>query len=187
MAIKGVVFDNQAVIAKDHGALFAGMVTDGILRGCAITHTGADLKIGSGHLIAKGRLMKLAAVETVTMTQTSGYARVAVKVDLSGTATETTFAQASFDVKYAASASGFPALTKQDVNSTGSVYEMELCIVQLGAGGISSIVSQCGAARPLGLDGVLTADGILKVGAVNYGNSLPAAGQPGRVFFKKVT
>ena len=140
MSIAGVTFDNQSPTAKDHGALFAGILTDGIIQGCGISYSGANVTIGTGYYIVAGRLCKISAAETKVLTGTSGYARIIAAVDLSGTATEDTFSQATITVDYAATSTGFPSLTQEDVNWNGTLYQMELAVLTLGSGGATGIV-----------------------------------------------
>lgn len=139
MSIKGVTFDNQSPTAKDHGALFAGILTDGIIQGCAITYSGTNITIATGYYIVKGRLCKVSAAETRVLTGTSGYARIIAAVDLSGTATEDAFSQATISIDYASTLSGFSALTQNDVNWTGTLYQFELAVLTLGSSGATGI------------------------------------------------
>lgn len=162
--IHGVNFDNQTVTAKDHGRLFEYILEDGVLTGCALSFSGTSLMIAPGYLIAAGREMKLTASTTVTVDgATSGYARVLLTIDLTQNATTTEFEQAAFTVEYASSVAGFGALTRDDVNGSGTTYEFELCKLALGASGVASIYSSAGAATvriPLISSGMLAADAV---------------------------
>ena len=207
MAIQGIIFDNQLVRSKDFGALFSGILEDGILKGCAIDFTGNQLTVGAGYLIIAGRLVRLTSAHTTETTASGTVARVVVEIDLNATATETDFSQVSFLVQYAANESSLPALVKDDINGgTGTKYQAELCVLALNQGNIDRIISQktvapvvsatanqaletAQAALPKAggtITGTLTQAGMLKLGTANYGTALPAAGNAGRVFFKKV-
>lgn len=147
-SIHGINFDNQTVTAKDHGRLFQCTIEDGIISGCELSFSGSSLMITPGYFIAAGREMKLTAATAVIIDgATSGYARVLISIDLAQTATTDAFEQASFVIDYATTATGFPSLTQEDVNGTGRLYEFPLCIVALGAAGISSIYSSADAAN----------------------------------------
>lgn len=145
--IHGINFDNQIVTAKDHGQLFQCVIEDGILSGCAISYSGTALRITPGYFLVAGREMKLTATNSVTVDgATSGYARILLTIDLTEVATEDTFEQAQFQIQYASAAAGFPELTQEEINSSGTMYQFPLCVVTLAASGITSIYSSAGAA-----------------------------------------
>lgn len=145
--IKGVNFDNQLVTAKQHGALFASAFHDGILSGMELSFTGSVLTVAGGYCTVCGREIQLTGAETISVSGTTGYARILVQIDLSQTATTSDFSQVSLVTQYAASLSEFPALTQDDVNSTsGTIYQTVLCVLALGTDGIASIASQAGTA-----------------------------------------
>ena len=146
-SIHGINFDNQTVTAKDHGRLFECCIEDGILSGCELSFSGTALTVTPGYFLVAGREMKLTANAAVVIDgATSGYARVLISIDLTQTSTSSDFEQAAFTVEYAAEVSGFSALTQDDVNGTGTLYEFPLCIVALGSSGIVSIYSSAGQA-----------------------------------------
>lgn len=147
MSIAGVTFDNQSPTSKDHGALFAGILTDGIIQGCGISYSGTNVTIATGYYIVAGRLCKISAAETKVLTGTSGYARIIAAVDLSGTATEDNFNQATITIDYAASATGFTALTQEDVNWNGTLYQFELAVLSLGTSGATGITRKASQAH----------------------------------------
>lgn len=121
--IKGVTFDMQSPTAKNHGALFAGLLTDGILNGCEITSAGKACYIGPGYIMIAGRLVQVSSTETVNIAATSGYANIVLNVDLSQEATRQSFGQAYFSVVNSDSATD-PALTQNDVNDNGLLYQI---------------------------------------------------------------
>lgn len=146
-SIHGINFDNQTVTAKDHGHLFHCIIVDGIMSGCELSFSGTSLVISPGYLLIGGREMKLTANTTVIVNgATTGFARVLVTIDLTKAATADTFEQADFQIQYANAATGFPALNQEDINSTGTTYQFELCTLALGASGIASIYSSAGSA-----------------------------------------
>ena len=146
-SIHGINFDNQTVTAKDHGRLFECCIEDGILSGCELSFSGTALTVTPGYFLVAGREMKLTANAAVVIDgATSGYARVLISIDLTQTSTSSDFEQAAFTVEYAAEVSGFSALTQDDVNGTGTLYEFPLCVAALGSSGIASIYSSAGQA-----------------------------------------
>lgn len=145
--IHGINFENQVVTAKDHGRLFQCTLEDGILSGCDLSFSGTALRIAPGYFLIAGREMKLTANTNVTVDgASSGFARVLVCIDLTQAATSESFEQVDFSVEYAATATGFPVLTQEDVNGSGSIYQFALCVVTLASSGITSIDSSAGAA-----------------------------------------
>lgn len=146
-SIHGVNFDNQTVTAKDHGHLFQCVIVDGIMSGCELSFSGTSLVITPGYLLIAGREMKLTANTTVIVSgATTGFARVLITIDLTKAATADTFEQADFQIQYATTATGFSALNQEDINSTGTTYQFELCILALGTSGIASIYFSAGSA-----------------------------------------
>lgn len=146
-SIHGINFDNQTVTAKDHGHLFHCVIVDGIMSGCELSFSGTSLVITPGYLLVGGREMKLTANTTVIVNgATSGFARVLVAIDLTKAATADTFEQADFLIQYANTATAFSALNQEDINSTGTTYQFELCTLALGTSGITSIYSRAESA-----------------------------------------
>ena len=127
MAIKGIVFDNQAVTAKDHGRLFEKAFDDGVISGCTLSINENTLNISAGFFICAGRLMKINSNEAIALSG-SGYIRVKVVIDTSQASSAETFRQASFAAENADSISGFSNLQKDDINgSSAGIYEYAFC------------------------------------------------------------
>ncbi len=147
MAIKGITYDNQGPSAASHGALFGAVHGDGILSGCGISYLGADVTIGAGHIVSAGRLSRLDTSERITIDVTKGVARIVYQTDLSQAASRTEFKQLSFVVQTADSVAALPALIKENVNTGGVIYQMEFCVLQLGATGVESIISSAPRSR----------------------------------------
>lgn len=142
MSIRGVTFPNQTVAAVDHGVLFERAFSDGIIKGCAVTFTGSTITIGAGYLIVAGRLIQNTADATITAAASGSFARLKVVIDTTLPSTTSSFQQVSFSLDYAASASGFSALTQDDINAgTGNTYEAALCIFSMSGPSVSAIVS----------------------------------------------
>lgn len=141
MAIKGITYDNQGPTAADHGAFWRLTYSDGILDGCDISYLGAVVTISPGRIVSAGRIGRLNAAESIAIDATEGVARIVYQTDLSQAATAQEFKQLSFVVQSAESIAALPALVKEDVNNGGIVYQMELCVLQLGGPGVASILS----------------------------------------------
>lgn len=176
--IKGITFPGQKVPAVAHGAIFDRLLSDGKLYGCGLSKSGSTLHIGAGLFVEAGRLIEIVTSEEVSVSGTSGFARIKGVIDTSKTSTADSFQQFAWAIDYSATLDGFPALTHGAVNEGGAAsYEMELCVVSLSASGISEITR-----------GFADADtkrtGRIKLTAgVDYGAQLPADIKDDELFF----
>ena len=148
--MNGIFFDLQTVRARDLGAAFGGILSDGKLSGCALSYSGVNLTIARGYYIAKGRLIEIDSAETLetTTTAANGYGRLRLVIDLSIAASESSFTQGKFEWDYATTNS-FPDVTQNDINDgTNTAYQVEICRVSFANSQITGIVSQIGNAVP---------------------------------------
>ena len=147
--MNGIFFDLQTVRARDLGAAFGGILSDGKLSGCALSYSGVNLTIARGYYIAKGRLIEIDSAETLqtATTAANGYGRLRLAIDLSIAASESSFTQSKFEWDYATT-NNFPALTQNDINDgANTAYHVEICRVSFANSRITGIVSQIGNAR----------------------------------------
>lgn len=161
-ALKGVNFDEQEFSPSSDCALWRRTVSDGILQGLAISASGSGIRLTAGWIMAGGKELQLPSTLTIPATgATSGFARLVVNVDLTRSSTEQSFLQGWISIEYASSRSGFAALAQDDLAGTGSIYQMVLCVVSLGATGVTGVVWTCGAvyAHHTGLQLTLSASG----------------------------
>lgn len=137
MAFKGITFAGQNVTPKNDGALYNAHNGDGILDGCTMTISGDDLVIASGHFIAGGRVCQVDGATSVDLsgrTLQTGYIQVIMNYDLTqseGSQWYTTFVEGATTT--------FSALTQDDINGTGTLYQVELAVVQISSGNLTSI------------------------------------------------
>lgn len=141
MAFRGVTFSGQNVTPKNDGALYNAHYGDGILEGCSMAISGDDLVIQSGHIMACGRVCQVDGATSVDLsgrTLQTGYIQVVMNYDLTqgeGQQWYPTFVESATTT--------FPALTKDDINTpTGELYQLELAVVQISGGNLTSITSQ---------------------------------------------
>ena len=147
MSLTGITFANQKITPSDDGRLYGAMLADGILTGCGITFAAATLSVAAGSLLIGTRELRTSG-ETLSVTgATSGYARIIIDIDLTRAATKTSFEQAQFQIQYAASLDAFAALEQQDINTAGTHYQAEFCVLSLGTAGITGVVSSLASAR----------------------------------------
>lgn len=148
---RGVTFAEQGVKPADDAIVRRAILPDGILTGCEISYSGSTLTMAAGYIIACGRTFQhIAAQNWAVVDATSGFARLVLTIDLTKTATKDTFSQIESAIEYATSEDGFVGLDQQDINLSGIRYQIAVCVVSLGAGGITGIVSQMEKSRAEG-------------------------------------
>ena len=147
--LKGIVFDNQTMTPKAFGRAMENALSDGTLSGCAVTFSGTNVTLGSGYLIAKGRVIEATSNTTVATSPTyaNGYGRLMLKIDLSETSSSTINHQAQLIVDYS-STTTFPSLVQDDINGSGTVYEVALGIFKYTSGSITEMVESIGRTTP---------------------------------------
>ena len=139
----GVTFTKQAISPSDDAIVRRALLSDGILTGCAFTYSGSTLTMASGHLMICGRQIKHPASQNwAVVDATSGFARLVLTIDMTRTATKDAFDQVIDSIEYASAVDGFVNLEQSDINGSGTRYQVAACVVSLGAGGITGIVSQ---------------------------------------------
>lgn len=139
----GVTFPKQKVTPSDDAIVRRAMLADGILTGCALTYAGSTLTMAAGHLMICGRQIRHPSPQNWAVTgANSGYARLVITIDVSRTSTAANFDQVLASIDYASSEDGFPALETGDINNNGIRYSVAACVVSLGSGGITGILSR---------------------------------------------
>lgn len=137
----GGAFAYQKITPSEDAAVRRAALNDGVLTGCALSYSGSTLTMGAGLLFICGRVVRHPMKQHWPVANAvSGYARLVLTVDLSRTATETEFDQVVDSIEYASAADGFNVLTQEEINATGTRYQMAVCVVSLGNAGITGIV-----------------------------------------------
>ena len=141
----GITFPWQKVTPSDDAAIRRAVLADGILSGCALSYAGSTLTMGAGMLIACGRQFRHTAAQNwAVIGATSGYARLVLTIDVTRASTKDSFDQILDTIEYASSLDGFLQLKQNDINESGTIYQMAVCVVSLGAGGITGILHKLG-------------------------------------------
>ena len=141
----GITFPQQKVTPSDDAAIRRAALADSILSGCALSYAGSTLTMGPGLLLGCGRQFRHTAVQNWAVTgATSGYARLVLTIDTTRASTKDSFDQIVDTIEYASSLDGFLQLQQDDINDAGTIYQMAVCVVSLGAGGITGIVHKLG-------------------------------------------
>lgn len=149
MALNGLIFDRRNNTAKNWRSILAEIMGDGIIgSGCEVTSTSNSITVGGGHFILKGAVIENNGTDTipVTPTLTDGYVRLICRIDLTQEASETGPGQVGWVTDFSATPT-LPALTQEDINGTGAVYEGEIAVLQIVSGNIAGITRQIGAAE----------------------------------------
>ena len=144
----GVTFANQTVTPADDALVRRALLGDGILTGCEFSYSGYTLTMRSGALIVCGRQIRHPSAQNwAVVGAKTGYARLVLDIDLTKSSTAQLFDQVTTSLEYASAEDGFTALTQENINVSGSHYQIALCVVSLGEAGITGIVSQLDAAE----------------------------------------
>lgn len=139
MAFKGITFAGQNVTPKNDGGLYQAHHGDGILWGCSMNISGDDLVIQSGEFIMGGRVVQVDGATNVDLsgrTLQTGYIQVIMNADLTqgeGSQWYTTFVESATTT--------FPALTTGNINDTDTLYQLQMAIVQVSGGNLTSVYS----------------------------------------------
>ena len=153
----GVTFPNQKVTPANDAVIRRAIFDDGILTGCDLSYSGSTLTMTAGQLMICGRQIIHPSSQNWAVTEaTSGFARLVLTIDVTRTSTKDTFDQVVDEIQYATDANGFADLTTADINATGTRYQVAVCVVSLGPGGITGIASKLDMTEGGGAGGVLT-------------------------------
>ena len=153
----GVTFPNQKVTPANDAVIRRAIFDDGILTGCDLSYSGSTLTMTAGQFMICGRQIIHPSSQNWAVTEaTSGYARLVLTIDVTRTSTKDTFDQVVDEIQYATDANGFADLTTADINATGTRYQVAVCVVSLGPGGITGIARKLDMTEGGGAGGVLT-------------------------------
>lgn len=184
MALNGLILDQRNNTSKNWRNILAEVFGDGILNGCGITSTSNSITVGGGYFVLKGNVIENNGADTIAVTPelTNGYVRLRCRIDLTQEASETGAGQVKWMIDFSATTT-FPALTQEDINSAGSIYEGELAVCGLVAGNITTVTRKMGEAvidaeKLNGLPGasyaqksvLAQAGGAATVGSTAFGN-----------------
>lgn len=150
----GVTFAQQKVLPSDDAIIRRAILPDGVLYGCDMSYSGSTLTMAAGQLLVCGRQIRHPSSQNwAVVDATSGFARLLLTVDMTLTSTKEVFEQVVDSIEYASAEDGFPELDQTDINVSGSRYQIVVCVVSLGAGGITGIVSQLEKCKAESSDG----------------------------------
>lgn len=129
-------FQGSVVEPEDDASLYDYLVQrqDGIISGMNITKVGDDqIKVGSGSGLIMGRYFILSE-ETITVRKPSSGSsngRLLIEIDKNNVSNPISISSQE--------GSPLPALVQEDINGTGSVYQVELCNYSASVSSIGDI------------------------------------------------
>ncbi len=139
--VNGIVFSDQLMTSSN----FAHFVwtflnhSNGITKGCGLTHTTENVSIAAGYFFTFGRMVQVEGVETVKLPDVQSgqmYCRLVFEVDLSKQNTTEAFNQGYF--KILTSAAATPSLRQDDLDNGGTIYQMPWATFTKTTSGVDS-------------------------------------------------
>ena len=144
MAVRGITYSKQAVSSNDDSHIYKVLLNGkkGKTKGCNMTFGTDNIFISEGLFFAANRLNEITSKETIptpTVTETT-YFRLVFEIDLSKTNTSINFLQGYF--KLLSSTTDYPAVTQEDLDNGGFVYQLPFARFTKTISGIGSFVSE---------------------------------------------
>lgn len=144
MAVRGITYSKQAVSSNDDSHIYKVLLNGkkGKTKGCNMTFGTDNIFISEGRFFAANRLNEITSKETIptpTVTETT-YFRLVFEIDLSKTNTSINFLQGYF--KLLSSTTDYPAVTQEDLDNGGFVYQLPFARFTKTISGIGSFVSE---------------------------------------------
>lgn len=129
-------FNSSVVKPKDDAVLYRHFeARDCVLQGCVITPLGLNnVQVGGGRLLVCGREIEIEQ-ETiqVALSETEELGRLKIVIDTTNEETPVVFESET-------ATGSLPALTQEDINASGTTYEVALATYDVGSTAISNLV-----------------------------------------------
>lgn len=145
MALRKVTFNDSPVRAADHGALFAGIISDGIVNGCNMSVSNGEVSFGAGYFIVAGRLIENNSDDFSINVRGNNIAQIVLALDISDDDADI---NEMLDVRGAADINSLAPLTKTDIND-GRHYEYEFEIAVINVTNNTIVRQMPLASRPI--------------------------------------
>ena len=145
MAIRGITFSKQSVSSNDDSHIYKVLLNgrNGKTKGCKMTFETNDIYVSDGYFFAANRLIEIQSTETIETPVVSAgttYCRLVFEVDLTKTNTNSAFNQGYF--KILSSQTDYPAITQEDLDNGGNVYQLPFARFTKTIDGIGLFVSE---------------------------------------------
>lgn len=146
----GITFDRCNVTSANDAHFHWTFLnkTNGVTKGCLMTHTTNSVTIGRGYFIIYGRFVQITGDETISLdpsTDTArSYNRLVYEIDLSKTNTDTEFNQGRFKVltNPVGTGANYPTCQQSDLDNGGTIYQMPFAKFRYNLNGITDFVSE---------------------------------------------
>ncbi len=125
--VKGINFADQLMTSANMGHFMWTFLNheNGVSKGCEMTHSDTYAFVGAGYFFASGRMLQIEGTENIQLPEVQSgqlYCALVFEVDLSKTNTAEEFNQGAF--KILSSSDRYPSYTQEDLDDTGTVYQM---------------------------------------------------------------
>ena len=139
--LRGHVFKSQTFANEAFGLFIDTFLQGnmGIVKGCELSSTNTSVTVGEGYFCIKGRFLQILGDETIEVSD-NGYYSLICEIDLSQENTKEDFNQGS--IKVVSGSSAYPALTQQDINNNGTVYQYEFARFKVTDSGITEFTDR---------------------------------------------
>lgn len=139
--LRGHVFKSQTFANEAFGLFIDTFLQGnmGVVKGCELSNTNTSATVGEGYFCVKGRFLQILGDETIEVSG-NGYYSLICEIDLSQENTKEDFNQGS--IKVVGNASSYPALTQQDINNGGMLYQYEFARFRVTDSGITEFTDR---------------------------------------------
>lgn len=125
--VKGETYNLQ-LFESEAFRHFASVFTNkqsGITQGCEVTQNSQNISVSKGYFFIQGGLLRETTGVSNEIPTDAGYYKLVYEIDLSKTNTKDEFNQGSY--KFVKSLGSYPALTQEDLNDEGTIYQLPFC------------------------------------------------------------
>lgn len=125
--VKGETYNKQ-LFESEAFRHFINVFTNkqtGITKGCEITQDSQNITIEKGYFFILGGLLRETTGTANEIPSEAGYYKLVYEIDLSKINQKDAFNQGSY--KFVKSLGEYPALTQEDLDNNGTVYQMPFC------------------------------------------------------------
>lgn len=143
--IRGCTFNLQQMTSADraHESYIQNGGRLGISKGCELSYSGNDISITSGYINVYGRLTEIEGTYTITADDVNSgtvYEALVYTIDLTKTNTQAVFNQGYFEIL--TDNSDYPALTQENLDDGGEVYQFLMAQFTVSQSGIANFVDK---------------------------------------------
>lgn len=144
MAFRGITFSKQTVSSNDDAHVYQLILSGrkGRTKGCGMTYSADNIFIDEGRFFVANRMIEVTSTETIStpVVTSTTYFRLVFEVDLTKANTSSDFAQGYFRIL--SSATDYPAITQEDLENGGSVYQLPFARFTKSVSGIDVFASE---------------------------------------------